>query len=67
MSLAKVIVANGAGVKGLAGSATTALQAAFPTATFLPATDANAKYQASAVYYMRVSRRRPVRSPRRSA
>jgi hypothetical protein len=51
MSQAKVIVANGAGVKGLAGSATTSLQAAFPTATFLPATDANAKYQASAVYY----------------
>jgi hypothetical protein len=51
MAEAKVIVANGAGVKGLAGSATTSLQAAFPTATFLPATDANAKYQASAVYY----------------
>ena len=51
MALAKILVANGAGVKGLAGSATTSLQAAFPTATFLPATDANAKYQASAVYY----------------
>jgi hypothetical protein len=51
MSLAKVLVANGAAVKGLAGAATTSLQAAFPTATFLPATDANAKYQASAVYY----------------
>ena len=51
MTQAKVIVANGAGVKGLAGNATTSLQAAFPTATFLPATDANAKYQASAVYY----------------
>lgn len=52
MSLAKVIVANGAGVKGLAGSTTAQLQAAFPTATFIAATDANAKYQASAVYYL---------------
>jgi hypothetical protein len=51
MSVAKVLVANGAGVKGLAGSTSTALQAAFPTATFLPATDANAKYTVSAVYY----------------
>ena len=51
MALAKVIVANGADVKGLAGTTTDALKAAFPTATFLPATDANAKYQASAVYY----------------
>jgi LytR cell envelope-related transcriptional attenuator len=51
MSVAKVLVANGAGVKGLAGNTTTALQAAFPSATFLPATDANAKYTQSAVYY----------------
>jgi LytR cell envelope-related transcriptional attenuator len=51
MSTAKVLVANGAGVKGLAGTTTTALQAAFPTASFLPATDANAKYTQSAVYY----------------
>ena len=52
MALAKVLVANGAGVKGLAGAATTALQGAFPTATYLTPTDANAKYQASAVYYL---------------
>ncbi len=51
MSQAKILVANGAGVKGLAGSTTTALQGAFPTATYLTPTDANAKYQASAVYY----------------
>ena len=51
MSTAHVLVANGAGVKGLAGTTTTALQAAFPSATFLPATDANAKYTVSAVYY----------------
>jgi hypothetical protein len=51
MSTAHVIVVNGAGVKGLAGNTSTALQAAFPTATFLPATDANAKYTVSAVYY----------------
>jgi hypothetical protein len=51
MALAKILVANGAGVKGLAGSTTSALQAAFPTATYLTPTDANAKYQASAVYY----------------
>jgi hypothetical protein len=51
MSVAHVLVANGAGVKGLAGSTTTALQAAFPSATFLPPTDANAKYTVSAVYY----------------
>jgi len=51
MALAKILVANGAGVKGLAGSTTTALQGAFPTATYLTPTDANAKYQASAVYY----------------
>jgi LytR cell envelope-related transcriptional attenuator len=51
MAQAKILVANGAGVKGLAGSTTTALQGAFPTATYLTPTDANAKYQASAVYY----------------
>jgi hypothetical protein len=51
MALAKILVANGAGVKGLAGSYSTALKQAFPAATLLPATDANAKYQASAVYY----------------
>ena len=52
MALAKVLVANGAGVKGFAGTTTTALQGAFPTATYLTPTDANAKYQASAVYYL---------------
>ena len=52
MALAKILVANGAGVKGLAGSTSTALQAAFPTATYLTPTDAHAKYQASAVYYL---------------
>ena len=52
MALAKILVANGAGVKGLAGTTTTALQGAFPTATYLTPTDANAKYQASAVYYL---------------
>ena len=46
MALAKILVANGAGVKGLAGTTTTALQGAFPTATYLTPTDANAKYQA---------------------
>ena len=51
MALAKILVANGAGVKGLAGTTTTALQGAFPTATYLTPTDANAKYQASAVYF----------------
>jgi hypothetical protein len=51
MSIAKVLVANGAGVAGLGGATTSALQAAFPTATFLPVSDANAKYLASAVYY----------------
>jgi len=51
MALAKVLVANGAGVKGLAGQYALALKQAFPPITLLPATDANAKYSASAVYY----------------
>jgi hypothetical protein len=51
MALAKILVANGAGKQGLAGQYSTAFKQAFPTATVLPATDANAKYTASAVYY----------------
>ena len=67
MALAKILVANGAGVKGLAGTTTTALQGAFPTATYLTPTDANAKYQASAVYYQSGFEGQAGRSPPRSA